>query len=279
VGTDRDVLAIEADKAKRQDFRWADIDSIREYWQLEIKLGPELGNALRDALYHGGYVPSSWHGPGALARLALSRHKIYDCMAKTPPAVRLAAQYAFAGGRFEQFLAGQANCTVYEYDINSAYPYYATFLPNLAKGTWRHGKHFEKDKFAVYHIIYNAPYNCSKIFPLFMRLHNNTVCWPNRVDGWYWAPEAELVIDDPNAKFVEALIFDEDDSADRPFAFLAEYYRRRKIAKANNRPEEYAFKTIINAIYGQLAQRAGWDRKHRKAPKSHQLEWAGYITS
>jgi hypothetical protein len=280
VGTSDVVARIQADKDKRSEFTWADIDSIREYWQLELKLGPELGDALRHALYLGGnYVPSSWHGPGSIARLALSRHKVYDCMAKTPPAVRLAAQYAFAGGRFEQFYAGQACGTVYEYDINSAYPYFATMLPNLAKGKWRHSKHFEKGKFAIYHIVYDAPYDNAKIFPLFMRLHNNTVCWPNRVDGWYWAPEAELVIDDPCATFKEALIFDEDNTADRPFAFLHEYYRKRKVAKDSGSPAAYAFKTIINAIYGQLAQRAGWDRKHRKAPKSHQLEWAGFITS
>jgi hypothetical protein len=280
VGSDDVVASIQADKDRRSDFTWSDIASIRKYWQLEISLGPELGNALRHALYLGGnYVPSSWHGPGAIARLALARHKVYDSMSQCPPIVRLAAQYAFAGGRFEQFWAGQANRTVYEYDINSAYPHFATMLPNLAKGKWRHGRHYESGKFAVYHIVYDAPYDNAKIFPLFMRLHNNTVCWPNRVDGWFWAPEAELVIDDPYATFKEALIFDEDNPADRPFDFLHEYYRKRKIAKDANSPAAYAFKTIINAIYGQLAQRAGWDRKHRKAPKSHQLEWAGYITS
>jgi DNA polymerase family B len=280
VGTADVVARIQTDKEKRSEFKFADIDSIREYWQLEISLGPELGNALRHALYLGGnYVPSSWHGPGSIARLALSRHKVYDSMAKCPQAVRLAAQYAFAGGRFEQFYAGQACSTVYEYDINSAYPYFATMLPNLAKGKWRHSRHYEKGKFAVYHIVYDAPYDNTKMYPLFMRLHNNNVCWPNRVDGWFWAPEAELVIDDPYATFKEALIFDEDNPADKPFAFLHQYYLQRKAAKDAGSPAAYAFKTIINAIYGQLAQRAGWDRKHRRAPKSHQLEWAGYITS
>src|SRR6185312_5899163 len=42
---------------------------------------------------------------------------------------------------------------------------------------------------------------------------------------------------------------------------------------------ELTYKLIINSIYGQLAQRTGWNRKDNTAPKSHQLEWAGYITS
>jgi hypothetical protein len=88
-----------------------------------------------------------------------------------------------------------------------------------------------------------------------------------------------LVADDPDARFVNAYIFDELDTNDRPFAWLEEYYRKRKVLKNVGNPAEYTFKLIINSVYGQLAQRAGWDRKRRTPPRSHQLEWAGFITS
>jgi len=110
-------------------------------------------------------------------------------------------------------------------------------------------------------------------------MRDGSVVWPYRVEGWYWAPEAALVADDPDAEFLEALVFDEDDPADRPFAWLGEYYDRRNLLKRIGNPAEYTFKLIINSVYGQLAQRTGWDRVKRRAPKSHQLEWAGYITS
>lgn len=280
VGTSEQISRLITEKARRSEFVWAEIDDIRQYWKLELDLGPELACALRESLNAGSrYIPRSWHGPGAVARMALSRHKVYDAMAETPYDVGLAARYAFAGGRFEQFLAGHYHGPVFEADINSAYPYYATMLPNLAKGKWRKGKRYEPGKFAVYHIRYEGIPNSEMVYPLFKRQEDNQVCWPYRVEGWYWAPEAELVADDKHAEFVESWVFDEDNPYDRPFAWLAEYYHNRKAADRSGSIAAFAFKIIINAVYGQLAQRAGWDKKHRKSPRSHQLEWAGYITS
>lgn len=279
IGSIVDRARLAQEKARRSEFLWEDIEEIANYCRLELKLGPELADSLRDALGKASYVPRSWHGPGAVARMAFQRHNVYDAMAKCPTEVRTAARYAFAGGRFNQFIVGWIQGKVYEADINSAYPYYATMLPNLAKGKWRHSKQYEAGKFAVYHIRYETKPDSKRVYPLFKRMDDNGICWPHRVEGWYWSPEAELVKNDPNAIFVEGLIFDEDDPTDRPFAFLADYYDRRKRADARGDIIAYAFKIIINAIYGQLAQRAGWDRKKRKPPRTHQLEWAGFITS
>ena len=280
VGTAEELNKLAQEKARRSLFMWADIDDIAEYWKLELKLGPYLGDAIRQSLYEAGnYVPRSWHGPGAIARMALQRHHIYDAMAICPPEVATAARYAFAGGRFESFIAGIVENFVYEWDINSAYPYYATHLPNLARGQWRSGQKYEPGKFAVYHIRYEAKRDKFRPYPLFRRFKDYSVAWGHRVEGWYWSPEAELVKDDPAATFIEAWIFDEEDETDRPFAFLGEYFARRKRLDHAGSIAAYAYKIIINAIYGQLAQRAGWDRKRRRPPKSHQLEWAGYITS
>lgn len=279
IGTEEERARIAHGKATREIFYWRDIEEIKEYWRTELKLGPELAGRMRDIFHDAGYVPSSWHGPGALARMALKRHKVYDAMAKCPYDVQLAAQYAFAGGRFELFKAGHVQGRVYNADIHSAYPHFARDLPNLNRGTWRRVRNYEPGKFGVYHIRYSARPDNTRAFPLFRRMPDGCVVWPNRVVGWYWSPEADTVKDDPNASFIEGWVFDEDDPTDRPFAWLADYYDRRRRLKANGSAAQYTFKLIINAIYGQLAQRTGWDRKHNRPPKSHQLEWAGYITS
>jgi hypothetical protein len=273
-------LAISSGKARRSEFVWAEIESIRYYWRLELFLMPYMCEKLRTVFADAGYVPRSWHGPGALARMALSRHKVYDAMADVPEAVAKATRSAFAGGRFELKWAGYFRARIYNYDIHSAYPYFATFLPNLSRGKWRKTSHYEEGKFAVYRIRYEDENpDVFKLYPLFRRLPNTGVAWPYRVTGWYWAPEADLVKDDPNAEILEGWVFDEDDPADRPFAWLAEYYdRRRRLQKAGS-AAEYTFKLIINAVYGQLAQRVGWNRKDGTPPRTHQLEWAGFITS
>jgi hypothetical protein len=280
IGNKDQQYAIKAGKAGRAEFQWAEIRGIRDYFRLELRLMPPLCDRLRTIFADAGYVPRSWHGPGSLARMALRRHRVYDAMAVTPDAVSRAARSAFAGGRFELKLAGHFKGKIWNYDIHSAYPHFATMLPNLARGRWRHTSHLESGKFAVYRIRYEATDpDAFRLYPLFRRLSNTGVAWPYRTTGWYWGPEAELVAGDNDATILEGWVFDEDDPTDRPFAFLAEYYDRRRRLKQAGMAAEYTLKLIINAIYGQLAQRVGWNRKNGTAPKTHQLEWAGYITS
>jgi hypothetical protein len=279
IGTADEIALLTSEKARRSEFLYSEIDEIRNYWRLELRLMPELCYKLRDAFLDAGFDVRSWHGPGALANMAMRKHGVFECKADTPKEVRYAAKCAFAGGRFEMFRGGWIRRRIYNYDIHSAYPYFATMLPNLAKGQWRIGRDYEPGKFAVYHIRYKTAHDPMRPYPLFHRLEGGDVVWDSNVNGWYWGPEAELVASDPDATFIESYVFDEDNPNDRPFAWLADYYNKRREYKDAGSVIQLTFKLIINAIYGQLAQRAGWDRKKRLAPRSHQLEWAGYITS
>lgn len=281
------LCRIQSGKNKRggEEFLWSDIDEIRSYMQDELAFMPLLMDTIRAIVLAAGFDPRGWYGPSALARLLLNRNHVFDSMGDIPPEVNLAAQFAFAGGRFEPFRGGVLPRT-YTRDKNSAYMHAALHLPNLARGKWRAGCAFEGGKFAVYHIRYRdrQPFSPTHPYPLFRRLPNGNVVWPRRVDGWYWSPEAELVANDPGAEFVESWVFDEDDKNDRPFRFVSELYAER--LRLRELPDDdpakaadWAIKTALAAIYGQLARTVGWDRKRRLPPKTHQLEWAGYILS
>lgn len=286
--TDPEIVALF--KEERSNFTYSEIELIKRYWRLELKYGVELMDKLRATFDDAGFRVNSWHGPGALARVALKRHQIELAMYdknehKLPKVLEIerfnAVRSAFAGGRFEMIHGGYFAGTIYNADIRSAYPYFATHLPNLAKGIWRYVTNYEPAKFGVYHIQYTASgkRNHDRIYPLFDRRPDGQVVWPAEVEGWYWNPEAELVADDKDALFIEGWVFDEYDETDRPFAWLSEYYFKRQLLKDIGNAAEFTFKLIINSVYGQLAQRTGWDERNRKAPRYHQLEWAGYITS
>jgi hypothetical protein len=279
IGTSEEIAFLTSEKARRSEFLWSEIAEIRDYWRLELRLMPELSDKLRDCFLDAGFDVRSWHGPGALANMAMRKHGIPAAQCISPREVRHAAKCAFAGGRFEMFRGGHIRRKIRNADIHSAYPYFATHLPNLARGTWRRGREFEPGKFAVYHIRYKTAPDPLRPFPLFHRLAGGDVVWDHDVDGWYWNPEAELVASDSSAAFLESYVFDEDDPSDRPFAWIAGYYDKRREYQNAGSVLQLTFKLVINAIYGQLAQRAGWDRTSRTAPKSHQLEWAGAITS
>lgn len=287
IGTARERKQILDGKGDRPDFLWKDIKEIRKYMRLELKLGPPLMNKIREICLNAGFNPRAWYGPSALARELLTKNKIRKSMAICPKPVNDAACMAFAGGRFEDFRGGYIKRKNWTYDKNSAYMHAALELPNLSRGTWRRTKgDFEPGKFGVYHIRYRDrnPFDPMRPYPLFRRLRNGNVCWPRRVEGWYWAPEAELVADDNAAVFLEGWIFDEDDPRDRPFKFVREIYRRRLLLQAlapdnPSRVAEIALKWALAAIYGQLARAIGWDQKNKLPPPTHQIEWAGYILS
>jgi len=280
VGDQSQLDHISAGKAARSSFQWSDIAEIREYWRMELCLGVQLMNKLRKIFQDAGFNVRSWHGPGALARIALNRHKVNLAMAKSPAPVRWAAMHAFAGGRFEMPRGGIVDRSIYNADLRSAYPHYARNLPNLANGRWRSTTRYEIGKFGIYHIDYHATEKRrDRVYPLFRRLDSGEVIWPADVTGWYHAPEAELVADDPDAVIMEGWVFDEENCNDRPFAWIEDYFHKRQVLKHAGNPAEFTFKLIINSVYGQLAQRTGWDKRTGKPPRYHQLEWAGYITS
>lgn len=288
IGTVAERELLSSEKNRRAEFMWAEINEIREYMRLELKLGPPLMDKIREICLQAGFSPRNWYGPSALALDALKANRITDYMGTVPSVVKRASQYAYAGGRFEGVRGGILSpvCAV---DENSAYMAAALLLPDLAHGDWRRGCEFEPGKFGLYHIRYDArnkvdPLRPWQIFPLFMRHENGSVTWPVRVEGWYWAPEAELVANDPDAEFLEAYIYDEANPAVRPFSFVREWYRKRlfleSLPESNpSRKAGKAFKWALASVYGQLARAVGWDRFRRLPPKYHQLEWAGFITS
>lgn len=280
------VCRIEAGKDNRPEFTWADIKEITKYMRLELALMSPLMDRVRKLCLDAGFDPKGWYGPSALAKQALTRNKIYQYMDTCPEPVNEAACYAFIGGRFEEPCAGITGpgTTV---DMNSAYMYAALDCPDLKQGTWRHGRNFEPGKFALYRVRYHdktRPVDPFKIHPIPRRLRNGSVIWPHRVETWVWAPEAELVKDSPHAEFLESWVFDENAGAKRPFAFVKSLFEHRLALQAlpkdnPSRQAEMAFKWCLASIYGQLARCVGWDKKKKLPPRTHQIEWAGYILS
>lgn len=286
IGNPDELVRIKEGKDDRASFTYANLANIEPYWRTELKLLPELMDKTRESFYRAGVYIHSWHGPGALARYMLKTHGIKKCMAKSPEPVHVASRYAFCGGRFESFQAGLFEGSVYNADVNSAYPYAATLLPDLSTGRWEYQENIDRsdirpDRFAIYNIRYKK-LNTDRTGinvepqPLFRRLHDDRVQWPNVTTGWYWSPEAFNVSDDPYAEFLGGWIFHATDT--RPFQWLNEYYDHRLKLKQMGDPMQLAFKLGPNSVYGQLAMRAGWQR-YKGPPTFHQLEWAGFITS
>src|SRR5579859_680786 len=295
IGNQEELKRIADGKERRGHFTWADIDEVIEYWKAEISLLPLLMDAVRHACYSAGFRIGAWHGPGALAAYALSSNGIRGYMSKKiPPNVGYAIKAAYCGGRFQAWQCGWHDGDIYTLDKNSAYVQAIAMLPRLDNGRWDHepASHIKSPddiaRFGLYYIHFDSGREeedsrrrtggyPSRPYPLFHRSPNGQLSWPSRTSGWYWSPEARLVAGSPHARFTEAIVFKDDGSY--PFGWVKDAYHARLVLQQRGDPAEKAFKWSLAAIYGAFARRVGWDKKTRKPPRSHELAWAGFITS
>jgi len=276
-----DLARIEAGKAGRSQFTYSELASgeMIDYMKAELQYLVEMMTTLRTRLYDADLRIRQWHGPGAIASFAMKQNNMKKAMAEPPAEVNNAAQYAFAGGRFELFQIGYEREKVYAYDIRSAYPSGMALLPNLRTGTWRHYPNGTRKvaRFGIYRIVYtNRVVNTVRPHPYYYRDNRHLISYPNIVQGWYWSPEAAMALSIPDAQILEAYVFEDDGTY--PFDWVAEAYDRRAEWKRAGNPSQMALKLMLNSMFGKTAQRVGWERTG-SAPTWHQLEWAGFITS
>jgi hypothetical protein len=291
VGTEAEQEQITAGKEARSTFSWNEIDTIKSYWQMELRLMVVLMDQLRKDFNDAGFYIGQWHGPGALAAYALKQHGSAKYKKKTPDELLEPARIAYSGGWFERFKAGMHDGPVYTADINSAYAYAFTQLPDLTSGSWEHIDYPDRNlarevSFGLFRLRHTSTEaSISRYFstcllgtplPLFQRDSRGTVTHPIKVDGWYWNPEAKHVIASPDIEFVEAWVYRHDGV--KPFEWVGEMYEERLDMKAVDNPAEKALKMTMASLYGRVAQRAGW-RRTNSAPRWHQIEWAGWVTS
>lgn len=289
VMTDEDREVIEHGKNARKDNTWDDLDSVWRYWRAEIMLMEQMAVRFRQVMYDAGIMLREWYGPGAIASYLISNRGLRDHIQNEPgiPAVHEASKRAYAGGRFELFQVGRVKGPIFGLDINSAYPAALAQAPSLGleHGQWVYVREPQViEEFAVYRITYSHRGNPQHVefnpMPLFFRDVKGSISFPQHVQGWYWSPEAANAMQlgkiFGGVTIHEGWVWRHDGT--RPFGFLQEMFDKRlEIGKEN--AESMPFKLGPNSMYGKLAQRVGWDKKNRLAPKSHCLPLAGWITS
>jgi DNA polymerase type B, organellar and viral len=267
-------------KAKRKTFAVEDFDdgTVYRYWSVEIQLYAQLADELRRRVYNAGLRITKWYGPGALATYKMVERQIKSTMAQTSPAIRLAARYAYAGGRFELYKVGRVCRTVYGLDINSAYPHAISQLPSLVDGEWRHVVDPTAiSRFGVYRlsILRGSGFDLPP-GPVFHRDKDHNISFPWRAEGWYWSPEA-IEAQRCGARVIEG--WEYVGSTGKPFGWVQEVYDQRRDWKRRHISAQVALKLLLNSMYGKMAQRVGYNEKTKRIPPFHQLEWAGWVTS
>ena len=265
-------------KELRSSFDQLTVPEIQEYCDEECTYLAQLARKLIDAHAKAGLTLKTYFGAGSTASVFLDKLGIHEKRGEIPDGMREPVACAFFGGRFENSVVGPIEGPVWNYDIASAYPYQATFLPCLQHGVWRlvrSDRELELAQLALIHWSIISPINPNAAWgPLPVRSKQGTIAFPlSAAGGWTWKEEfmqARKLAH--NIEFKEAWVYDNNCNCELPFASVPAYYRER--VSLGKDAKGIVLKLGLNSgTYGKLAQSTGID------PPYQSWVWAGNVTS
>lgn len=277
-----EIAAIAKMKGQRARFARMAPHKIRRYCLDECRLLSQLGRRLIDAHTDAGIPLKRYDGPGSTASVLLGRMSIAEKRGELPREMRHPVACAFFGGRFEDSASGRVVGPVYGYDLASAYPYAATFLPCLEHARWRWEERpyihealsaCDPDEYtALVGWATTATGTRRDWGGLPVRSENGSIVFPLAgVGGWAWLSEWQAARQlNPYVHAVGAFVAERRCDC-RPFAELPTYYRER-VRWGKDGPGR-ALKLGTNSVYGKLAQSMG------AHPPFQSWVWAGLITA
>lgn len=269
---------IERMKAKRGTFSHAEIERVIRYCQRECLLLVQLMGKLYDACKQADCVPRGrWIGAGSIASSLMTRHRVKDhhCYDEGLFGQDITDNYvlrAYYGGRVELYRQGWSQ-DVTAVDINSAYPYAATFLPSLADAKYVVVNRFTPELPGLWRVSWHMRSE-QTIGPFPVRLPSGQICYPLQGEGVYHTPEVLAALDcNYPIAIHEGIVL-----TNAPVGWcrwIGNVYNERARMKREGSFGEKALKLGMNSVYGKFAQGYGYGRK----PPFQSYYWAGLITS
>ena len=207
------------------------------------------------------FYPSRWISSGYLAEKVLVNHNVeIPFFRDLPYDLQEFAFNSYFGGRFELIKRGFIG-KAWLYDINSAYPYALSKMPDILKGSWRNGLRTIHEKAILGFFKIETKYDETEYLPsfAFRRItHNNDlVCFPSGEFVTYATLEELKNVDSKNYSILDSWQYF-DDNPEYPFReFIEKFYNKRKLLKEQGNPLQLPIKIILNAIYGKMGQKTG----------------------
>jgi len=209
------------------------------------------------AVFH--FYPDNWISAGYLAEKVLLNNGIsIPLFNEIAYEIQEIARNSFYGGRFELIKRGHIG-ECYLYDINSAYPYALTQIPDITQGRWFSDTKIHKKSTLGFFFIEAEVSDDVKIAPFPFVKKNRTICYPSgKFRTYVTLYELQMIQDDSRIKYkiLESYQFITKKNCSYPFRkFIGSEYYKRLALKEDNEPLEHAIKIILNSMYGKMAQR------------------------
>lgn len=236
-----------------------ELKEIIKYCQLDCKLTKQLMDIWVEAFYNNfNFYPNAYYSAGYLtSQLFKTKLKSFPSFRKIPYAVQDIAYKSYFGGRFEIMEKGKLK-DIHHYDINSAYPYAMTLLPDFDKGKWvkiTSMEQFKKYKKNIgFYKIQVASYEKNVSPFMFRGFHGQVYCPQGEFVTFATSFEIEASENyDVEIKRIFGFCFIPQSNKPTPFnKLISEMYQARLQQK--NPGQKYVYKILVNSGYGKFAQ-------------------------
>lgn len=270
-------------KQARNTFDVSQREAIIKYNRRECELLVQMMKSLDEAFVSLNIKLRSWHGAGALADAVISKLSFVQKNLESYEALPTKLfESAFYGARIELLKLGYVE-SVSVYDINSAYPYAISKLPDLT-GKWYHEKRMinDEDVIGIHEVEFdlrdwqwneNAIRHCG-LLPY--RAKDGYISMPRTGRGWYWTHEVKHAIRQCKKWGLGAINVKQSFVTKYHITdwskIIPDFYHERRVYKRKNDGRQMPLKLFLNSCYGKFAQLVGKHRFHCGA-------WASFITS
>jgi len=207
-------------------------------------------------LFHDAFsfYPAKWLSSGYLAEKVLINNRIdipkFDSI---PYEIQEMAYRSYYGGRFEILKRGFIG-KAFLYDINSAYPYAITQIPDLSNGKWIKRKSIHKDaKLGFFKIRANIP-DCKYIPPFPFRTKHDIIFPSGEFETYVTLAELQACEGTTFYRILESYQFIPNSDIYPYRDFVQNLYQKRLELKQQNNPLQLPIKIILNSIYGKTGQ-------------------------
>lgn len=260
LGTEAERAEVEAMKAKRGDFGGETEAALVSYTTLECALLSEWVGTILQLHEDCGIQLKAFSGPGSTASAMISARGWKP--PELPARVMELADRAFFGGRSEISCVGPVAGPIHSYDVNSAYPFAISQLPELRDARWRVARAYDRFAWGFWHVRWSQPKTAAwGLFPLRGAMlpdgkRSVSLLYPREGQGWFHSIEVEAAMEcAPEA--VEVISGFVMDPRGKPFQWIEDEAARRLEYKASGDQRAYPLKVGLNSVYGKLAQHSG----------------------
>lgn len=249
-----------------------DAELVRDLWKEAIRVGEGVGIPMGRP-FSTGYLGESY----------LNEH-LYEKPGVGPYDMAKMAWESYAGGRFEILKRGNIG-PVAGPDINSAYPYVISTLPDPKTLEWHHPENpsIEAIRQADYGFV-RATVTTDQsrpIQPFAIKDESDDILKYPALESHTVTVVKDIFIHAYDNGYLESLDIQEawlghaTDGTQYPFDFVSGLYARRQEAKANGKDSlETMLKVVLTSMYGKFCQTTP---KRRKFTEKQQLEKHEYF--